>query len=352
MPLISILTEKKINEYEQPPVFSAQERKYFLTMPASIKLKVNSFHTITNKVGFQLMFGYFLARRRFYPPEQFQENDIRFLCRRLGVLPFAFDAKSYRKSTYTRHRTIILEYFAFKAYQPSFHDELLSNTIEAQIYSWEDNALIFNFMLEWLEWRRIELPTYHNLQIIITRAIRDRNKKIKHKFGQLLEQHHKDQLDKLMVKNTTSGKEEYLLTTLQTLSPSDAPKQIRANLKKLQLIQTVFESSRPLMERMNFSDNAIRYFGEYVSLSKSSNVNRREGVDKYLHLATFCAYQRSIFEDWMACTLLMVCKTSINKASKKEKDRLFQGRKQRRRAFQQVIHIAAPGANQSVGSIR
>jgi len=340
MPLINILPDKKINEYEQPPVFSARERKHFLTMPASIKLKVASFQTITNKVGFQLMFGYFLARRRFYPTEQFREKDIRFLCRRLGVLSFAFDAKSYRKSTYTRHRMIILEYFAFKTYQPTFHDELLSKAIEAQIYSWEDNALIFDFMLEWLEWRRFELPTYYNLQTIVTHAIRDRNKKIKHKFGQLLEQQHKDQLEKLLVKNATSGKEEYLLTTLQTLSPSDAPKQIRANLEKLQLIQTVFESIGPLMEQMNFSDNAIRYFGEFVSSSKSSNVNRREGIDKYLHLATFCAYQRSIFEDWMARTLLLVCKTSINKASKKEKERLFQGRRQQRRAFQQVIHIA------------
>ena len=43
MPLINILPKKKIKDYEEPPVFSAQQRKYFLTMPASIGAKVNSF---------------------------------------------------------------------------------------------------------------------------------------------------------------------------------------------------------------------------------------------------------------------------------------------------------------------
>ena len=105
MPLINVLNEQQVNDYERPPVFSASERKHFLTMPLSIKEKINSFATIINKIGFQLMFGYFLARKRFYFKEQFHQKDIQFLCKRLGVLPFAFIAKHYRQTTYTRHRT-------------------------------------------------------------------------------------------------------------------------------------------------------------------------------------------------------------------------------------------------------
>ena len=81
MPLINILNEQQIDDYEQPPVFTASERKHFLTMPISIKEKINSFTTTTNKIGFQLMFGYFLARKRFYFKEQFRKKDIQFLCK-------------------------------------------------------------------------------------------------------------------------------------------------------------------------------------------------------------------------------------------------------------------------------
>lgn len=89
---------------------------------------------------------------------------------------------------------------------------------------------------------------------------------------------------------------------------------------------------------MDFSDNAIRYFGEVVTASNAGNLDRR--TDKYLYLACFCIYQRSIFEDWMVLTFLNVCKSAINKAARKEKERLFQNRKQHDRAFSQVIHIA------------
>jgi len=289
MPLINVLTEPQINEYEQPPVFTASERKHFLTMPISIKDKINSFTTTTNKIGFQLMFGYFLARKRFYFKEQFHQRDIQFLCKRLGVLSFAFTPKHYRQTTYTRHRTIILKYFAFKSYQPTIHDRKLIKAIEPQIYAWEDNERIIKFILDWLEFRQIELPTYYNLQSIITLAIRERNKKIRHRFNLLLGDFHRSALDKLVEKQTENGRDEYLITSLQSLSPSDSPKQIRANMEKFQLILNLFKAVQLLMRQMNFSDNAIRYFGEFVTASKAYNLKRR--VDKYHYLACFCIYQ-------------------------------------------------------------
>ncbi len=258
-----------------------------------------------------------LARKRFYFKEQFRKKDIQFLCKRLGVLPFAFTIKQYRQTTYTRHRNIILKYFAFKGYQPSTHDRKLTKAIESQIYTWENNERIFKFILEWLEFRKIELPTYHNLQSVITLAIRDRNKKIRHRFNLLLGDYHRQALDILMEKQTHDGNEEYLLTSLQSLSPSDSPKQIRANMEKFQIILDLFKAVRLLMRQMNFSDNAIHYFGEFVTASEAYNLNRR--ADKYLYLACFCIYQRYIFEDWMVRTFLTACKSAVNRASRKEK---------------------------------
>ncbi len=99
MPLIAILSDTKIHEYERPPSFSATQRKHFLTMPASIKKRVNTFSSVTNKVGFQLMFGYFLSKKRFYPTELFLDKDIKFLCSRYSSMPFAFDKQRYRDTT-------------------------------------------------------------------------------------------------------------------------------------------------------------------------------------------------------------------------------------------------------------
>lgn len=176
------------------------------------------------------------------------------------------------------------------------------------------------------------------MQSIITESIRKRNKTIRHQFNELLQDHHRIALDKLMEKHTQNQREEYVLTLLQNLSPSDSPKQIRTNMDKFQQIQTLFEVIHPLMKQMNFNDQAIQYFGEFVTASLAANLNRR--TDKYLYLACFCIYQRIIFEDWMTLTFLNVCKLAINRASRKEKERLFEYRKQLEQRNNQIKEVA------------
>ena len=340
MPLIRILSEKKQQAYEAPPAFSASERKHFFNLPASLRVKVQSFPNFTNQIGFRLMFGYFLSTRAFYRVEQFREKDIRYLCGQYGMMPFAFDSKQYKTSTYYRHREVILEHFAFQAYQPRVHNPLLIDAIEEQVYSWEDYSLIVDYMVDWLEWRHIERPSYYNLQLVLTKAIRGRDKKVNQEFSRLLLPKHKLLLDGLLKRDLDSGKEEYVLTILQGLAPSDTPGKIKANLEKLQMIQSIFDAIQPLLEQVNLNDNAIRHFGEYVKQIRTAHLFRRESIDRYLHLAAFCAYQRYIFEDWMARTFLSVCVTSMAKASNRERDRLFKGRKQRKKVFQQLLQIA------------
>lgn len=340
MPLIQILSDKERVEYQQAPSFDAKERKHFFSLPASLKSKVHSFPSVSNKIGFRLIFGYFLATKRIYSPESFNEKDIRYLCKQYGVMPFAFDVERYKSSTYSRHRQLVLQHFAFEPYQPRAHNSLVTQAIREQIYSWEKPKFIINYILEWLEWRRIERPTYYSLQQIITNAIRLRDKQIKQKFGSLLTTEHKTALDKFLEKQEDKGREEYLFKRLQKLSPSDAPTQIRNNIAKLAVVQSVFETIQSLLNQLSLNDNAVQHFGELVQNSDSSHIIRKQPIDRYFHLALFCAYQRHIFEDWMARTFITVCKAANNRATSKEKERLFEERKKRKKAFRQVMGIA------------
>ncbi|BDS15680.1 Tn3 family transposase [Aureispira anguillae] len=340
MPLIKILSDKKRTEYEQVPSFNAEQRKHFFNLPASLKNKVYNFSSISNKVGFRLMFGYFLATKRFYSIDQFCPKDIKYLCNQYGAMPFAFDLESYKSSTYSRHRQLILDHFCFNAYQPKIHNSLISSVIKEQIYSWEVPYLIVRFIVDWLEWRKIECPSYYSLQIILTQSIRNRNRAIRQKFGHLLKEEHRQALDQLSTKIERNGWEEYTLTTLQKLNPSDSPNQIKANTIKLELIQSIFKTIEPILQALNINDNAVRHFGEIVQRSESSHIFRKESTDLYFHLALFCAYQRCVFEDWMARTLISVCKVATNKAIAQEKEKLFQQRKEHRAALKRVMTIA------------
>jgi len=342
MPLIQVLSDKKQIEYEHPPIFTAKERKHFFRLPVSLQEKVHSFPVIANKVGFRLMFGYFLATKKFYQAKDFRHKDIQFLCKQYGVLLFGFDSDSYKnkRSTYKRHREIILAHFTFQPYQSKIHNPLILDAIKEQIYSWEEYPLIIKYLLDWLEWRRIEKPSYYTLQVVITQSVRNRNKQINEQLKSLLQDHHKETLDQLLTKSEDSGKDEYVLTTLQNLDPSDSPTKIKFNIEKLENIKSIFKTIQPLLLELKLNNNAIQHLGEIVLHSKSWHLARRDEADRYLHLTAFAAYQRAIFEDWMVRTFLSVCTTAINKASNKEKERLFQERKSQRKQFNQVIGIA------------
>lgn len=343
MPRLKIWNQKQIRQYEHPPAFSAQERKHFLTLPASLQTKVNAFHTLTNKVGFGLMFSYFLARKRFYPTEHFAEKDIAFLCRRIGAWPFAFDEDAYKGSTYTRHRQFILDYFAFEAFQGDRHTELINEVIHEQIYSFEEPARVLNFMLEWLEGRHIEVPTYHTLQLLLTQAIRRRNRTVSQTLERVLEPAHRFALDPLLEldpRKGDGGRGEYLLTRVRALSPADSPKQIRANLEKHDVVQQIHTVLEPVLDQLKLNDKALRFFGELVINSQPFQIQRRRDPDKYLLLVAFCAHQVRVFQDWMTDTLLSVSQSFINKATHEYQQDLFANRSIYKRAFRQAVNIA------------
>lgn len=133
MPRLQIWNAGQIALHEHPPVFSASERNYFLKLPEGLQAHLDASRNLTHKIGFQLSFAYFLARKRFYLPDHFHMEDIRYLCHRLGIPALVFDAQQYKGRTYSRHKKIILEHFAFQPFELSKHNPLISEAISEQI---------------------------------------------------------------------------------------------------------------------------------------------------------------------------------------------------------------------------
>lgn len=171
MPKMKIWNRQEIAVYDNPPKLNTYQRKLFFTPPSSLEKKLGSLYHHTNQIGFYLMLGYFKACRRFFTPARFHKQDIEFICTRLGIFSFGIDINQYNRKTYLRHKQMILDHFAYEAYNPNGHDSQISQAIERQVQAQFRPRLIIGFLLEWLEQKRIELPTYNSLQNLITHAI-------------------------------------------------------------------------------------------------------------------------------------------------------------------------------------
>jgi hypothetical protein len=248
MPEIKIWSDTEIKVYDYPPNFNSIQRKKFLTLPVKLEKRMQSFYTAANKIGFHLMFGYFKARRRFFLPEHFKPSDIQFVSKRLGVLFFDDLLDGYNRKTYNRHRKIILAHFGYDAFKLQKHHLLITQLMNKPLWSFDRAHLILGNILDWLEHRHIELPSYYALQTILTIAIRKRDRKLHQVLDKLLKPNHKTALDHLLIKsNSEKIGAVYAFTSLKKLIRKDNPKSIRANIQKHELVWQIFEQIQSLL---------------------------------------------------------------------------------------------------------
>ncbi len=110
MPRIQILTPAEYAVFEKPPTFTNLERQHFFNLSPTLFDLLTTFRTPTNKIGFVLTLGYFLATKRFFGL-QFHKVDAAYVARQLGFLPGVpgiFDLTTYQETTARRHRQMIL----------------------------------------------------------------------------------------------------------------------------------------------------------------------------------------------------------------------------------------------------
>ncbi len=353
MPELKIWNAKQIRAYDHPPELNAHERRDFFKLPSSLQERLQRFHTPTNRVGFCLMVGYFKARKRFFTPARFHARDVAFVAERLGLFAFAADMEHYSRKTYARHQQIILAHFGYTRFDAQQHLPFVERALLPLIQSQLRPKLILSYLLDYLERQRIEQPPYHTLQTLVATAIRTHRQQLTGMMATWLSPEHVDRLDQLLQQHAhpamepppsidgadpnRPSNEPYLLTSLKRLTPSDRQRRIGVNLDKLDQLWALFAPVELLLDRINLSPDALRFFGELVVHYEIFQLRRRIAPDKYLYLLAFLGYQVRCFEDQMLDTFLSVCKRAINDVGQFEKERLFQNRAQHRAALRMLM---------------
>ena len=98
MPKMKILNSSEQNIFDSPPVFNSVERKRFISLPLTLNESMENLKTPTNKVCFLATAGYFKARHRFFA-RQFNQVDIEYIAKKIGVDPNDVQPNAYDKGT-------------------------------------------------------------------------------------------------------------------------------------------------------------------------------------------------------------------------------------------------------------
>jgi hypothetical protein len=72
MTQLTILTPAEKRQFDSPPQFTQVDRQRYFFMSGQLRSIVSRIRRPDNKIGFVLQWGYFCARARFYPADQFK----------------------------------------------------------------------------------------------------------------------------------------------------------------------------------------------------------------------------------------------------------------------------------------
>ena len=338
MPILKVLSSTEQESFENPPLFNNVERKKYFDFPLRIITLMKTYRTPTNQVCFLVMFGYFKATKRFFFAKKFHQRDIIFVAKRIGVSPNQVKIDSYDKTTYQRHKKIVLAYYGFEEFDKKA-EQIVIKEISSMIRSQLRPKLIMLRILEILISQKIEIPSYHILSNLIVDEIKRHKQALTKLIESKLNSETRKMLDTLFEKEDeqSSKVQRYKLTLLKKFSHSTRPSKIKANIQDLLILKEIFHSVEDIFKALNLTYEGVRYYAYSVIKSEIFQISRRVDEDRYLHLIAFIVHQFFKLQDLLIDTLLQAVQNSFNNSTRQYKELYYEQRKDKNESNRRII---------------
>jgi hypothetical protein len=157
MRLIDILPSYEIRIFDNPPMLSSDDQKYYFKMDETIRGLLKGIKEEHNKIGLLLQYGYFKASGKFYMQTIFKSTDVKFATRAIGGTICKDFAIKYINRTRQRHKLLILESCGHREFTCA--EKLFKTTVENLVAQQMHPRKLFYLLVEELRNRNIEIPS-------------------------------------------------------------------------------------------------------------------------------------------------------------------------------------------------
>lgn len=318
MPRITLFKDEEIEDFDSPPILTQKERKILFTLD-EIKENKIPFRKKIAKLGFILQTGYFKYGKKFYTPEQFRKQDIKYVATLLRFKKEPVITK-YRTSTYSEHRPKILDilgHFPFRDNTEIFEDEAAA-LVKTALRPKD----IFHSLVDFLDERRIERPRYYVFAQSIRNSLNSFETQLAGQLEELLDDGQKETLDGLM--KLVSGddipgpKNPYLTTKLKRPNQELKVNKIRKSLEDFAIIKDLHSDFIHIVEDLGISGELLNYYAVWVI--KADHIQFDSIVKnsmKRLYLIAFIVYQFRLRQDIFVDTMLQCVQAYLNETENK-----------------------------------
>ncbi|MCE3239009.1 MAG: transposase [Gammaproteobacteria bacterium] len=333
MPKVAILSSLEQRRFDSPPKFSADDRPLYFSLTKSELNLVKSLRMPTNKVGFALQLGYFKANGKFFPAEQFHQQDIKHVVKMLGMDPGSINLLSYKKKIPTDHRRQILLLLGWQPFNDKQWQKAV-NHIEWLVQKQFSPKAIFLSMIDFFWQNKTELPSYNALSTLITDAYNAFEAKLINILESKLTQLYREKLNQLVYTPNGKSMERPTITLIKQVNQSLNPSDIQENVNVFKEFKNYFYEFQPIISELNLSDQATEYFATWVQKSTAFQLSQFNNKNKiYLHLLCYIKHNFYYRHD----ILIDIFLKSVGSVSSAAEKKLHQLEKENRSEHNKAI---------------
>ena len=316
MTTVSILKDIEIETFDSPPRFTNEERSQLFILPDNEV----QFRKIETKIGYILQEGYFMSKKKFFLPERYHTEDVEYVKSILGINRGVEIRKYYNKDTYRFYKQAILNKTEYRSFSES--KALLEKEASELVKTSLKPREIFNTLLDYLDEKRIETPSYYLLAEVITKSLNLFENKLIGIIDQTLTEHQKEILDYFMnqpvdIHQKPSAQNPYLITYLKNAEQSMESWKIKQSLKDFYQIKNLHDQLSDFFKSDLISNELINYYAIWVLKAEHLQFDSiSETGKKRLYATSFITYQYKIRQDYFVDTLLQAVQKYYNDAEK------------------------------------
>jgi hypothetical protein len=336
--------------FENTPQLLPQERLKLFDLPNWADSLVAQFHTDVSRLGFILQLGYFQATHRFYPLGKFREGDARHVIDRFELAIEPDEVGAYTTSTQWDHQHLICRQLGFQRFTKEHKKQLEAEALRLGTIHMRPDDL-FDYLVCYLEERRIEIPAYHTFAQIITQALLKVERRWTIQLERVIKPDEKEWLDDLLKPKTepkeaeaavtepapapAPGVNRYRLTYLKTITQSLKTGSIEERVEEFIYLQKTFKVVESLAKRLELPDQTLRYLAQYVLKAQPAQLYRRDNR-RYLFLIGFIVHQYYEWTDALVDTLLQSVSHFFSQCEERLKEQYYNEREEAGKLTQTV----------------
>lgn len=308
---LTVLQSYEAGLFDKPPKFTKADRKHFFILDPLIDLELKKIRGDINTVGLLLQYGYFKACGKFYTGTKYPTADIAYVARQLKIDRNPGFAEHYSSSTRRNHKTLILMLCGYSRF--SENKALLRElTVDLVAKQLAPRKILFS-LVDLLRDKKIEVPHYDTFLKMISEEFNRYEKNNLEKITPLLESIHVQALMQLIEKNDEANQRP-LLVRLKSISQSIKPAQIKRSLHGFLIIKKLRDEVAPLIEGLDLSPEATRYYARWIIKAKVSQViGMTDTTKRCLYLLAFVAHQYKMWQDTLLDILQKCVQQQLNK---------------------------------------